>query len=157
MHPEETTFEYSIITENILLGTNLCCQSHFSDELLSKGVTVDISLEEEHIDAPFGVESYLWLPVVDHASPTRDQIRTGVGFITSVIGLGKKIYVHCKNGHGRGPTLVAAYLISTGMIAPDAMALVKEKRPSIHLESTQVSILDRYSEELCSPKDTLKI
>lgn len=142
-HEHATVFEFSKITESLFLGTNLCCQSHFSEQLLSLGITVDISLEEEHIDAPFGVESYLWLPVEDHAPPTDDQLQSGIAFMTSALSLGKKLYIHCKNGHGRGPTLVAAYLISTGKTADDAIALLLEKRPAVHLEVNQVASLNR--------------
>lgn len=146
-HEHATTFEFSQITDSLFLGSNLCCQSHFSEQLLSLGITVDISLEEEHIDAPFGVESYLWLPVKDHTPPTDDQLQTGISFVTSVLSLGKKLYIHCKNGHGRGPTLVAAYLISAGKTVTDATGLISEKRPAIHLEESQVAALNRLAEK----------
>ena len=141
-HTED--FDFSQITDSLFLGTNQCCQSHFSDTLLSRGVTVDISLEEERVDAPFGVESYLWLPVTDHTPPTDDQMRTGVAFMESVLSRGKKIYVHCKNGHGRAPTLVAAYFISIGKTVDEAISLIKEKRPAIHLEESQTATLRNY-------------
>ncbi|MBI4239402.1 dual specificity protein phosphatase family protein [Candidatus Uhrbacteria bacterium] len=147
-------FEFSTITESITIGTNQCCQSHFSEKLLSSGITVDISLEENRVDAPFGVESYLWLPVTDHTPPTDDQMHTGAAFIESVLSLGKKIYVHCKNGHGRAPTLVAAYLISTGKSVQDALSLIKEKRPVVHLEEGQIGALLRFFEKYYAHKKT---
>lgn len=153
-HEHATVFEFSRITDSLFLGTNLCCQSHFSEQLLSLGITVDISLEEEHIDAPFGVESYLWLPVKDHTPPTDDQLQIGIAFMTSALSLGKKLYIHCKNGHGRGPTLVAAYLISTGKTADDVIALLTEKRPAIHLEPSQITALNRLAETLYAHQKT---
>lgn len=144
-HSLAAVFEFSQITDSIFLGTNLCCQSHFSESLLSIGITVDISLEEEHIDAPFGVESYLWLPVKNRTSPTDDQLQIGISFIASILSLGKKLYIHCKNGHGRGPTLVAAHLVSTGKTVDDAIALLSEKRPAVHLEESQVAALKRLA------------
>lgn len=146
-HENKMVFEFSHITKSITIGTNQCCQSHFSEKLLSQGITVDISLEEEHVDAPFGVESYLWLPVTDHTPPTDDQILTGVAFMESVVSRGKKIYVHCKNGHGRAPTLVAAYFISKGKTAQEALSFIKEKRPAIHLEESQIAILYRLEKK----------
>ena len=66
--------------------------------------------------------------------------------LEKLVELGKKIYVHCKNGHGRAPTLVAAYLIKTkGMTTDEAVAFIKERRPSIHPEDSQKKALDTYS------------
>ena len=66
-------FEYNKITEYIYIGTNQCCQIHFNQKLLKKGIKADISLEKEKIDAPFGVDYYLWLPVKDHTAPSLKQ------------------------------------------------------------------------------------
>jgi protein-tyrosine phosphatase len=140
--------DFSQITESIFVGTNQCCQSHFLEELLSLGITVDISLEEERVDVPLGVELYLWIPVKDHAPPTADQLKVGVELILSVLSLGKKIYIHCKNGHGRGPTLAAAYLITTGKSVDESIALILEKRSVIHLEESQITALHRFSDKL---------
>jgi len=65
-------FEYDEIVDGIYVGSNQCCQLHFKEELLNLGVSVDVSLEVEHVDMPFGVEGYLWLPTVDHIAPSDD-------------------------------------------------------------------------------------
>ncbi len=136
-------FEYNQITDHIYLGTNACCVDHFKDELLANGVKSDISLEKEHLDAPYGVDLFLWLPTVDHTPPNPSQIKSGVDMIASLVGQNEKVYVHCKNGHGRAPTLVAAYLISTGMSVDEAIAEVQSKRPVIHLEDSQIEALKK--------------
>ena len=87
------TFEYNKITEYIYLGTNQCCQVHFKKALLKKGIKADISLEKERIDAPFGVDYYLWLPVTDHTAPSQKQLITGVNFIENLIKNKIKIYI----------------------------------------------------------------
>ncbi|MBI3495536.1 hypothetical protein HY065_02825, partial [Candidatus Berkelbacteria bacterium] len=102
-HPDKPVFEYDEITDGILIGTNQCCQVHFDKELLTKGVTADISLEAERLDAPFGVESFLWLPTKDNFPPSPDQLKLGVRMLTDLVAQKKKVYVHCKNGHGRAP------------------------------------------------------
>lgn len=149
MHHTKNQFEYNQITDHIYLGTNQCCQSHFSKELLEKGITADISLEEEHVDTPYGVEMYLWLPVKDHMPPSHDQLDLGVAAIQKIISQGKKVYIHCKNGHGRGPTLLAAYLIKDNMAAEEAISFIKSRRPSIHLEGTQIKALKEFVEKRC--------
>lgn len=144
-HP---ALDYSQITDSIFIGTNQCCQSHFSEELLNKGITADISLEEERMDAPFGVSYYTWIPVKDHTAPTVDQLSFGLATLAKLVSLGIKVYVHCKNGHGRAPTLVAAYLVAReGVSVDEALGRIKKKRPSIHLEQTQIDALLTFFKE----------
>lgn len=133
------------------IGTNQCCTTHFAESLVeSEGIEANISLEEERLDHPFGVEFFLWLPVTDHTAPTEDQLDFGVMAIEQFVALNKKIYVHCKNGHGRSPTLVAAYLIKTGKTPQEAEAFIKEKRPSMHLEDEQRQALETFFQTLQS-------
>jgi protein-tyrosine phosphatase len=144
-HDETRPLDYNAITDEIFIGTNQCCQTHFDELLLEKGITTDISLEKERIDAPFGVAYYAWIPVEDHTPPHMDQFQFGVQVLESIIKQGRKVYVHCKNGHGRAPTLVAAYLISTGKTPEEAVAFIKDKRSSIHLEDVQKKALQEFA------------
>ena len=139
-HPNHVPFEYNQITDHIYVGTDQCCQAHFDDTLLKEGVTADISLEEDSLDTPFGLQYYLWLPVPDHTPPTHKQLLIGVGMLRSLVDNDEKVYVHCKRGHGRSPTLVAAYFILAGVTASQAIQRVREKR-AIHLTRTQIRTL----------------
>lgn len=136
--------DYSRITDQIYIGTNFCCETHFDPDLLKMGVTYDLSLEEERVDSPTGGAAYLWLPIKDMHAPTPQQFMMGVSFIRAAVDSGRKIFVHCKNGHGRAPTMVAAYLITTGMSADDAIALIQEKRPEVHLQDEQRDALLQF-------------
>ena len=80
--------------------------------MIKKGIKADISLEKEKLDAPFGVDYFLWLPTKDHTAPSQDQLKAGVKFMDELIKNKIKIYIHCQRGHGRAPVLVAAYFIS---------------------------------------------
>lgn len=142
--------DYNQIDDLIYIGTNMCCQTHFEESLLAEGIVTDISLEEEKLDAPFGVDFFHWFPVIDHTAPTPDQILVGVTTIQAHVNLGHKIYVHCKNGHGRGPTMVAAYYISMGATVDAAIQKITEKRPAIHLDTSQVHRLRDFAEILTS-------
>ncbi len=143
-HPKHVPFEYSKITEYVYIGTNQCCQVHFSKLLLKKGVKADISLEKERLDAPFGVDYFLWLPVVDHKAPTMKQMLVGAKAIRDFVGNKIKVYVHCKRGHGRSPTLVAAYFILEGMKADEAIRKIRAKRRVMHLTQSQIKALKRF-------------
>lgn len=144
-HPQNKKLDYNYITDGIYVGTNQCCQTHFDEELKKLGITADISLEEERLDAPFGVDFYVWIPVKNHLPPTHDQFDLGVTTLEKLVAMGKKVYVHCKNGHGRAPTLVSAYLIRKGKSPEEAEAFIRSKRPTVHLEETQREALRDFS------------
>jgi protein-tyrosine phosphatase len=143
-HSASPPFEYSVITEQIYLGTNGCCTVHFEKELVEMGVHADISLEQERLDAAEGAEHFLWLPTKDHTAPTMGALRTGTQTMKELIETGEKVYVHCRNGHGRGPTLVIAYFILMGDDYETAHAKVKQKRNVIHLDDVQVERLKEF-------------
>lgn len=138
--------DFSKITPYIYIGTNFCCKVHFDKKLLKLGIKTDISLEDSKVDTPFGVKTYLWLPVKDHYTPTLYQLQMGADVIENAVQNKEKIYVHCKNGHGRAPSLVIGYFIHKGMKMKDAISLIEKKRPEIHLQKTQLSALKKFEE-----------
>ncbi len=141
-------FEYNQITKNIYIGTNMCCQGHFAKSLIRKGITADISLEEERIDAAFGAKIFLWLPTKNHNAPSTKQILHGVSALHNLEKQQIKCYVHCQRGHGRAPTLVAAYLVSKGMSLDKAIALLKKKRPVVHPNAKQRAAISKIKKQL---------
>ncbi|MBI2591356.1 MAG: dual specificity protein phosphatase family protein [Candidatus Brennerbacteria bacterium] len=141
----QNKLDFNYIADGIYIGTNQCCQTHFDEELKKEGITADISLEEDRLDAPFGVNFYVWMPVKNRAAPKPDQLEFGVLVLERLISMSKKVYVHCKNGHGRAPTLVAAYLVKKGKNPEEAEAFIKLKRPSMHLEEAQREALRNFS------------
>ena len=140
-------FDYDQITDEIIIGTNMCCQYGFSQELLSRGVRADISLEEERIDTPNGIDYYLWLPTKDHEAPTPEALALGVKTIEFLVDKKIKTYIHCKNGHGRAPTLFAAYLIQKGMSVEEAIRSVTKARPTVHLQEVQIEALRKFKSQ----------
>jgi len=141
-------FNFSEITDNIYLGTNLCCIILAHTQVLkNKGINADINLENERQEEFPDVEIYLWLPVKDKTAPSQFQLEVGAKAIDSIVNSEKKVYVHCKNGHSRSPTLVAAYFILKGMNPEDAIAKIKSKRPEIHLLDVQKDALRKYYNE----------
>lgn len=137
-------FDYDQITNEVFIGTNMCCQYGFSKELLSKGVRADISLEKDRTDAPDGVDYFLWLPTENGKPPNSKDLEIGVKFLDFLLSNKIKTFIHCKNGHGRAPTLFAAYLISQGMDVQDAINVIASKRPAIHLNELQIQALGEF-------------
>ncbi len=141
-------FDYSQITDEVFIGTNMCCQFGFSKELLSKGVRADISLEKDRTDAPDGVDYFLWLPTENEKPLTPKALEIGIKFLDFLISNKIKTFIHCKKGHGRAPTLFIAYLVSKGMSVQDAFDLIAAKRSVIHLTEAQKQALDEFKASL---------
>ena len=81
------------------------------------------------------------LPTVDFHSPSAADLKRGVEYMREQVARGRKVYVHCKAGRGRGPLMVLCYLIaSRGQTAADAFAIIKQARPHVnsHLDRRPV-------------------
>lgn len=153
MYDNHQIVQFNQINDLIYLGTNLCCTAipHVK-VLLDLGIKADIDLEEERQEQTPNIDTYLWLPVKDHEAPTQEQLDTGVAVINSLVKNQKKIYIHCKNGHGRSSTLLAAYFISQEMEVNKAIEKVKSKRPEIHIREAQIEALTKFKQRTMSPK-----
>lgn len=90
----------------------------------------------------------LHLPTPDGYAPTQKQLERGVKFIAEEISNGGKVYIHCKYGEGRGPTMALAYLISTGLTLDDAIAFVKKVRTFIKPTKPQLIALKKFEESV---------
>ncbi len=145
MQDHEAIESVSQITDQLYVGSSFCCQTHFSEKLLALGISADVSMQLERIDRAEGAESYLWLPVMDMTAPSQDVLKIGADHIASLIALGRKVFVHCRNGHGRAPTMASAYLVSTGMNAEEAMHLVMKKRPETHMNAEQRAAVEEFA------------
>lgn len=144
-HKEGGPLDYNYITDGIFIGTNQCCKIGIAEVLKKEGITADVSLEDIQLDQPFGVEMYTWIPTPDHTPPTQDQLSFGASVLAKLVSQKKKVYVHCKNGHGRASTLVSAYLIHKGYTVEDAIKLIKENRLTIHLQESQIEALGIFT------------
>ncbi|UCC95900.1 MAG: dual specificity protein phosphatase family protein [Candidatus Omnitrophota bacterium] len=146
MEHMHTKMSYNQITDLIYAGNNLCCQTHFEMELLSKGITADISLEAERLDNPQGVKYFFWFPWEEDMAPPMELIDLAMKVVDDILNQNIKVYVHCKNGHGRTTTFLASYFIRKNKISADeALKLVFEKRPSGHLNEAQKEFLVNYA------------
>jgi len=120
-----------------------------SEEFKALGVKVELNLSQEENELPpKELEVYVWLPVPDGGSPSPEQLDIGSSTINDSVEAGKTVYVHCKNGHGRSPSVVVAYLIRfKGHTVPDALSLIEEKRPESHIEGIQKEALKKFAEK----------
>ena len=149
-------FDYSQITDQIYIGSDFCkggvCLLH-GEEFKKLGIQIEINLSQENNELPpkdMGV-GYVWLPVADGYAPSLAQLSIGTSVMHEAINAGKKVYIHCRNGHGRSPTLIAAYLIRhKKMSLEEALKLIYEKRPESHVEDSQLKGLENFSRDSLS-------
>jgi len=152
MPGDEHTFDYSRITDDIFIGSDLCrgmsCPVH-GPEFEKLGILVELNLSVEKKETPpDGIDIYSWIPVADQHAPSPEQLDIGTAIINEAVMHGKKVYVHCKNGHERSPTMVAAYLIRyQGKTIDEALSMIKEKRDEVHLVAEQIEALRKFEEK----------
>ncbi len=151
---DDHIFDFSKITDQIYIGSDLCkggiCKIH-AEEFKRLGVSFELNLSHEENELPPKDISlgYLWLPVVDGYAPTQEQFDIGTSAIHEAVKNGGVVYVHCKNGHARSPSMVVAYLTRyQGHTLEDALRLVKEKRSEVHIEPSQKEALRKFSKRI---------
>jgi atypical dual specificity phosphatase len=100
--------------------------------LRSQGIDVLLTLTESALPKAWVDEAGLMavhLPVPDFEAPTQDQLRQAVATIHNSRQGNMGIAVHCAAGRGRTGTVIAAYLVSEGASAADAINHVRNLRP----------------------------
>jgi atypical dual specificity phosphatase len=103
-----------------------------AQRLAVEGVTLIVNLYERG-DEPDLLERLravsVHLPVPGSCAPTQLQLDVGVLAISQAIERGERVAVHCGAGLGRTGTMLAAYFVSIGCAAEEAMARVRAVRP----------------------------
>lgn len=135
------TLKRSQITANLFLGSQYSLIG--LQKLKAIGVTAIVNMREHPVykESQYDGFHYLHLPTVDNTPPSLDILIKGADFVAREINNGGKVYIHCRQGLGRGPTMTIAYLISTGLTFEDAFALVKKVRTFINPRPGQIERL----------------
>ena len=94
----------------------------------------------------FGTDM-LHLPIPDFGTPRLEELSEAVDWINREIAAGKKVLVHCLVGRGRSGTVAAAYLISKGFEADDAIQQVRRHVHGAIETREQEELLRRFDHE----------
>ena len=131
----------SQITANLFLGSQYNLVG--LRKLKALGVTAIINMRTHSVysEAQYEGFHYLHLPTPDNTPPPLDVLIKGADFADAEIKNGGKVYIHCRQGLGRGPTMMIAYLIKTGLTYEDAYNMVRKVRTFINPRPGQVARL----------------
>jgi protein-tyrosine phosphatase len=112
-------------------------------KLKALGVTaiVNMRMHNDYSDSEHEGIKYLHLPTADNTPPPLEVLLKGADFIDTEIKNKGIVYVHCRQGLGRGPTMAMAYLIKSGLTIEDAYAMVKRVRKFINPRPGQIKML----------------
>ncbi len=136
--------KHSEITDKLYLGGQYKLTSF--ETLKKVGITAIVNMRTKSVhQLPLENFNYLHLPTPDHHAPTQEQLKQGVEFIDLQIKGGGKVYIHCRFGEGRGPTMAIAYLISTGLSLDEAIDSVIKVRPFIRPTAVQMQALKTFA------------
>lgn len=102
----------------------------------------DYSTLVDPMDLPL---TFLHLPTVDNDAPAIEYLQRGVNFIHEFTEKNQGVYIHCREGLGRGPTMAAAYFVSTGMNPQKAWDKIRETRPFIRPTEAQQKQIEAFS------------
>ncbi len=91
---------------------------------------------------------YLHLPTADNTAPSVDDLKRGVAFIDAELEQGGSVYIHCWEGLGRAPTMVAAYLVAKGASPQAAWEKIRAWRPFIRPMQVQMDQLIAFADSL---------
>lgn len=118
--------------------------------LRRQGIDVLITLTESPLPRQWVNDAGLMavhLPVIDMAPPTSRQIQLAVDAFERSAQAGMGVAVHCTAGKGRTGTILAAYFVTRGLSAEQAIRKVRELRPgSIETDEQEQAVI-RWANE----------
>lgn len=134
------------VTDHLAVGGAIRPRDY--PRLATMGVTAVIDAREEARDdvealGRAGIQ-FLHLPTPDRHALRQADIGRGVAWALRHVQRGGKLFVHCEHGVGRGPLLGTAILVASGLSAPEALRLVRQRRWQAAPNDRQLEALLQY-------------
>ncbi len=136
--------KYSRITPNIYVGPQFRQSGKHRLEALRISASLNLRAEFDDRVRHLELRQHCYLPTEDDHAPTLAQLEQGIQFIQQIVGLGGCVYIHCRGGIGRAPTMTAAYLIDQGATLDEAICMIKKTRPFIKIMPLQMQRLTQF-------------
>jgi len=140
------TLKRSQITANLFLGGQYNLRG--LTRLREIGITgiINMRMHSIYTEAQYQGFHYLHLPTLDNTAPGFDDLVKGADFAHNEIKKNGKVYIHCRQGLGRGPSMAIAYLLKMGATYEDAFRAVKKVRTFINPTNVQIVRLKELEE-----------
>jgi atypical dual specificity phosphatase len=142
---------FSYIIPGVLAGSSFPRGREDLEHLVKEGIQVLVTAMEHNLDEQlvkvFGLE-YHYYAVLPYGTPSLTDINRFVDLVNENRAKKRPVAVHCWMGWGRTGTFLAAYLISEGMSADEAIYRVREKRPNSIETFGQEQFLHIYEQSL---------
>ena len=116
--------------------------------LRQQGIQVLISLTEGPPRRDWSNEAGMMVfhePLEDMEPPTQEQLDRCVSAMKKALDGGMPVAVHCGAGLGRTGVVLAAYLVTTGQSAANAIAKVRRLRPHSIETDEQAEAVEWYA------------
>jgi atypical dual specificity phosphatase len=116
--------------------------------LRRNGVDVLVSLTEDALPRQWVNDAGLLgvvVPVPDMEAPTERQLEHILATVRKANSSGMGVAVHCAAGLGRTGTVLAAYFVTTGLSAREAIVKVRDLRPGSVETAEQERAIERYA------------
>jgi atypical dual specificity phosphatase len=144
-------FNFSYIIPGVLAGSSFPRRREDLERLVKEGIQVLVTAMEHTLDEALvkavGIE-YHYFAVLPYGTPSLSDINRFVNLVNENRSKNRPVAVHCWMGWGRTGTFLAAYLISEGMSADEAIYQVREKRPNSIETFGQEQFLHIYEQSL---------
>jgi Dual specificity phosphatase, catalytic domain len=132
------------------LSMGSAASARHAARLMRDGIDCVVDLREE------GSGVFRWppevlvrrVPLVDHGTPSADELRAAAATVSSLVGQGHEVLVHCHAGIERTPMVVCAALVMMGWSLTDAYQRVLEVRPEAAPTDGQLGVLRVFAAEL---------
>ena len=121
------------------------------DAIRAQGISAIVNLCGEfcdlhEIEDTSGFDVH-YLPVVDEHAPDLEAMERALDWMDEAIYLDKKVLVHCRMGHGRTGTFIAAYLLRRGFDFKAAERTMKGRK-AVPATYDQRRFLKKYGKQV---------